>query len=130
MVTRARAGIFKPKAFNANIRRPTEPDSIAAALTSPQWKQAMKEKYNALIKNNTWILVPFNSHMNVVDNKWVVRLKYKPDVTIQIYKARLVVKGFQQTLLLVLYNWHIQQLDVNNAFLNIYIYIYHEGSWV
>ena len=57
----------------------------------------MADKYNALIRNNTWTLVPFTKGMNVVDKKWVFQLKYNPDGGIQRYKAKLVTKGFQQT---------------------------------
>ena len=35
--------------------------------------------------------------MHVADNKWIFRLKYNLDDSIQRYKARLVAKGCQQT---------------------------------
>ncbi|WJZ95347.1 hypothetical protein VitviT2T_014123 [Vitis vinifera] len=78
--------------------------------------------------------------MNVIDRKWIFRVKYNSDGTIQRYKARLVAKGFQQYAgveftdtfnpvikastirviftLVVTYNWEIRQIDFNNAFLN------------
>ena len=34
--------------------------------------------------------------MNVIDSKWIFRVKYNSDGAIQRYKARLVTKGFQQ----------------------------------
>ena len=42
----------------------------------------MMDEYNALIRTNTWTLVPFVEGMNVVDNKWVFRLKYNADGSI------------------------------------------------
>ena len=78
--------------------------------------------------------------MNVIDSKWIFRVKYNSDGTIQRYKARLVAKRFQQYAgveftdtfslvikastirvvftLAVTYNWEIRQIDFNNAFLN------------
>ena len=45
----------------------------------------MKEEYAALMRNNTKTLIPYQSYMNVVDNKWVFRFKYNLDGTIQRY---------------------------------------------
>ena len=56
----------------------------------------MELEYEALMKNETWSLVPFSSSMNIVGNKWVFRVKYNSDGTVQRYKARLVAKGFHQ----------------------------------
>lgn len=41
MVTRAKAGVFKPKVFLAQ----TEPTSVAAALADSNWKQEMVEEF-------------------------------------------------------------------------------------
>ncbi|KAH9677458.1 retrovirus-related pol polyprotein from transposon RE1 [Citrus sinensis] len=108
-----------------------EPYSVKAALADPKWKQAMQDEYEALQKNETWVLVPKGSAGKIVGNKWVFRVKYK---------ARLVAKGFHQTQgvdffetfspvvkqctirvilsLAVMHNWTVRQLDVNNAFLH------------
>jgi hypothetical protein len=56
----------------------------------------MDEEYNALMKNGTWHLVPFASGQNVIDCKWVYKIKRKADGTVDRYKARLVAKGFKQ----------------------------------
>lgn len=52
----------------------------------------MEDEYNAKIKNRTWTLIPNNQNYKVIGNKWVYRVKYNPDDTINKYKARLVVK--------------------------------------
>ena len=57
----------------------------------------MEVEYTALLKTNTWTLVPPPPHGNVIDCKWVFKLKYKPDGSTDRYKARLVAKGFNQT---------------------------------
>ncbi|GKC22006.1 nucleotide-binding alpha-beta plait domain-containing protein, partial [Tanacetum coccineum] len=45
----------------------TEPTSYTVANKSPEWRQAMKEEYDALMKNGTRSLVPRASTTNVVD---------------------------------------------------------------
>ncbi|GJT56482.1 gag/pol polyprotein [Tanacetum coccineum] len=84
----------------------TEPTSFTVANNSPEWRQAMKEEYDALMKNGTWSLVPRASNTNVVYGKWVYRLKRDKNGAITRYKARFVAKGFRQ------------QPDIQNAFLH------------
>ncbi|XP_031253597.1 uncharacterized protein LOC116111573 [Pistacia vera] len=74
-----------------------EPSSVNEALACREWREAMQEEFNALLKNETWILVPRTSKMNVMGNKWVFRTKFHADGSLQKYKVRLVAKGFQQT---------------------------------
>ena len=57
----------------------------------------MDEEIAALVKNNTWSLVPCPPEVNVIDYKWLFKLKHHPDGTIARYKARLVARGFTQT---------------------------------
>ena len=100
----------------------------------------MRDEYEALIRNETWSSVPSSDAYKVVDSKWVFRIKQNTYGSIAKYKARLVAKGFQQTegvdyfetfspivkactmriilSLAVMNKWKIQQVDVNNAFLN------------
>jgi histone deacetylase 1/2 len=100
----------------------------------------MQAKFDALIKNKTWRLVPPSKGKNIIDCKWVFKIKRKSDGSIERYKARLVAKGFKQrygidyedtfspvvkiaTGRLVLSvavsrGWSLRQLDVQNAFLH------------
>lgn len=98
MITRSRNGIYKPEVYAVTaFDTPTEPHSVKEALMDPKWKEAMNDEYQALLRNNTWSLVPLTSDMNLVGNKWVFRIKYNADGSVQRYKARLVAKGFHQT---------------------------------
>lgn len=100
MTTRAKAGIFKPKAWVAKQTVDwsiTEPTRVKDALSTPKWKQAMDAEYSALVKNRTWELVPHSPSQNIVGNKWIFRIKRNVDGSIHRYKARLVAKGFHQT---------------------------------
>lgn len=109
-----------------------------------------------MIRNGTWTLVEPTSRMNIVGCKWVFKIKRLPDGSIDRYKARLVAKGFHQrpgidyndtfspvvkptTIRLVLSlpvtrGWSLNQLDVNNVFLqgtlNEDVYMVHPPRFV
>ena len=70
MVTRSKAGIFKPKIYQASIQPQTAlPPNTSEALKEPNWKKAMEDEYNALLKNETWTLVPSDSSCKLIGNK-------------------------------------------------------------
>jgi hypothetical protein len=72
-----------------------EPRDLYDALSSVKWKQPMDMEVDALHKNSTWHLVPPKPGFNVIDCKWVYKLKRKAYGSIDRYKARLVAKGFK-----------------------------------
>jgi hypothetical protein len=100
--TRLQAGIRKPKVYTDGTIRyglstfTDAPRTVEEALGSKHWKEAMDIEYNALLKNNTWHLVPPKKGSNIIDCKWVFKVKLKADGTLDKYKARLVAKGFKQ----------------------------------
>jgi histone deacetylase 1/2 len=117
-----------------------EPATVEEALGDPKWVTAMDSEYKALIHNKTWHLVHPPKGKNIIDCRWVYKVKRKSDGTIDRYKARLVAKGYKQrygidyedtfspvvkaaTIRLVLSiavsrGWSLRQLDVQNAFLH------------
>ncbi|KAL8114976.1 hypothetical protein AgCh_021702 [Apium graveolens] len=146
MTTRSMNNIYKPKLYKsyAATKHPlpdlVEPTCVSTAIKDPNWRMAMSEEFNSLLRHGTWELVPSSLATNIIGCRWVFRLKRKPDGSIDKYKARLVAKGFHQrpgldyieTFSLVvkpvtirsvlsialMYNWQIRQLDVSNAFLH------------
>ena len=107
MITRAKAGIHKPKVFTATKHSlppsidslaciPPTPTTFLQASKHPHWMTAMKEEFQALQSTGTWDLVPSHPSLNLVGCKWVFKVKHKPDGSIERYKARLVAKGFHQ----------------------------------
>jgi histone deacetylase 1/2 len=140
MSTRGKNGIVQPRKNPTLLLTHIEPTSYKQAMQVPDWLTAMKAEHSALINNNTWFFVPLPDNRQAIGCKWVFRVKQNPDGTLNKYKARLVAKGFHQkpgfdynetfspvvkpvTVRTVLFlavtnKWTIQQLDINNAFLN------------
>ncbi|KAL5724899.1 hypothetical protein ACHQM5_008106 [Ranunculus cassubicifolius] len=99
----------------------------------------MEVEIAALERNHTWCLVSLPSNQKPIGCKWVFKIKYHADGSIERHKARLVAKGYNQiegqdyhdtfaqvaklvTVRLLLSvaavrNWSLHQLDVHNAFL-------------
>lgn len=117
-----------------------EPHTVKQALVSPHWKTAMQTELKALTDNNTWSLTTLPPNRKTIGCKWVFRVKENPDGSINKYIARFVAKGYNQLpdkdfgeifspiikpatirvlLSLAVFNkWDIQQIDINNAFIN------------
>jgi hypothetical protein len=73
-----------------------EPCDHHEAVKDSRWKKAMDQEYATLLKNETWHLVPCCPGANIIDCKWVYKIKRKADGSIDRYKARLVAKEFKQ----------------------------------
>jgi hypothetical protein len=123
-----------------SITHHSEPNSFLEACKDEQWIHAMNLELEALTKTGTWKIVDLSPKVKPIGCRWVYRVKYKSDGSLERYKARLVAKGYKQVegldffdtfspvtklttvrLLLALsfiHNWHLHQLDVNNAFLH------------
>lgn len=56
----------------------------------------MAKEYSTLLRNGTWTLVPSVSRSNVVDCKWVYKVKSDQTGTITRYKYCLIAEGFNQ----------------------------------
>jgi hypothetical protein len=143
MQTRLKLGISKKKVaftFTKPDYLDVEPPSFTIAKALPPWIDAMKEEFSALHQQGTWSLVPATPSMNLVNCKWVYKIKRNADGSVSRYKARLVAKGFHQqaginydemfspvvkptTVRIILtlaaqFNWPLRQLDISNAFLH------------
>lgn len=81
---------------HTDVSSNSEPASYKLSLQSPVWTAAMQEKYQALMKQGTWSLVPPPPSKTPIGCKWVFKVKKNSDGTIARHKARLVAKGFLQ----------------------------------
>ncbi|GJT33006.1 ribonuclease H-like domain-containing protein [Tanacetum coccineum] len=121
------------------LNKSVEPTCYEEAILDSNWIEAMNSEIEALNENHTWIITDLPPGRKAIRNKWIYKIKYKSSSDIDIYKARLVVKGcskkegvdFDETFspvvkmstvrcliaLSVINSWPLFQLDVNNAFL-------------
>jgi Reverse transcriptase (RNA-dependent DNA polymerase) len=124
----------------ANIHSTFEPQTYSEAKGTPEWEQAMDAEFQSLQKNHTWTLSDLPEGKKPISCKWIYKVKYKANGTLDKYKARLVARGFSQkegidyeetfaptakmsTIRLVLalaaqFKWKVHQMDVKSAFLN------------
>ncbi|GAU22715.1 hypothetical protein TSUD_138390 [Trifolium subterraneum] len=90
----------------SKVTHTLEPTSYSEACKHECWQKAMDTELDALTKTGTWVIVDLPPLAKPIGSKWVYKVKYKADGTIERYKARLVAKGYNQVE------------DVNNAFLH------------
>ncbi|GJR76061.1 retrovirus-related pol polyprotein from transposon TNT 1-94 [Tanacetum coccineum] len=129
--------------FLANVFALTEPNSYQEAIKDKGLVEAMNKELDALGRNHTWDLTTLPAGHKPITSKWVFKIKYKSDGTLERLKARLVVRGFNQKegqdykhtfstvaklatvrvliALATTKEWDVHQLDINNAFLHGYI---------
>lgn len=122
---------------------PSTYKEVLCSSEKDYWLEAMREEYQSLMEMNTWSLTErttaVEERREIIQSRWVFSRKELSDGKIR-YKARVVVKGFQQmpgvdfqdtfapvgrldtfrvlVALAAYYHWEIQQLDVVTAFLN------------
>ena len=126
--------------FTLAISSHVEPHTYEESIRNSNWVEAMNKEVRALQANKTWYITELPLNKTSIGCKWIYKIKYKSDGSIERYKARLVAKGYNQLegidfldtfspvaklttirLLLALasaHNWHLHQLDVDNAFLH------------
>ncbi|GKA93358.1 putative RNA-directed DNA polymerase [Tanacetum coccineum] len=134
------SGQFQPSAYPIVLGRSFEPHTYFQASKDPKWVEAVAKELQALKDNHTWTLTQLSQAKSPIRNKWVYRIKYNANGSLDKFKARLVAKGYNQkegvnyketyapvakmvtirTLLAISVSqgWYIEQLNINNAFLH------------
>ncbi|KAG7539387.1 Reverse transcriptase RNA-dependent DNA polymerase [Arabidopsis suecica] len=128
------------QAFLLAITSGHEPRSYNEAILDENWRDAVSDEIVSLEDLGTWTVEDLPPGKKALGCKWVFRLKYKSDGTLERHKARLVVLGNNQTEGLdytetfapvakmvtvraflqqvVFLDWEVHQMDVHNAFLH------------
>ncbi len=61
-----------------------------------KWKMAIKSEIQSLKNNNMWDIVNMPSNQHVLKGHWVYKVKHDAHAQVNRYKARWVVKGYEQ----------------------------------
>jgi len=84
------------KALSTSVTQITEPKTYKEACQFDHQLKAMNVELEALANNGTRCIVDKPPNVKPIGCKWVYRIKYKADGSIERYKARLVAKGYNQ----------------------------------
>ena len=66
-----------------------EPSSYEEAAERKEWKDAMIEEYQSIMKNDVWDVVPRPKGKSVVTSKWIYKINHAADGSSEKYKADL-----------------------------------------
>ena len=140
--TRSNKGMLKSKAMLAReIKEPlTYQEAMKDGPDKDRWLEAMQKELRSIQDRKTWEMLPLPEYVsNVIDSKWVFKVKCNEEGEPTKFKARLVARGFSQiygvdyeetfaptvhySSLRVLFaivareGWFLHQMDVVSAYL-------------
>ena len=96
----------------ANDPDPYEPKTYKQAVDSREekdWRRAMQEEIDSINENDSGILTSLPPDRKALRGKWVYKIKRGPANDILRYKARWVVRGFEQR----------EGIDYNESFASV-----------
>ena len=70
-------------AFLANVSGQIELMSYAQAIRGLHWQHAIQAELKALQHNHIWILIPLPTSHKPIGSKWVHKIKYNSNSTIE-----------------------------------------------
>ena len=80
-------------AYMTRVAEVRELESYAKAAKDANWCAAMEEEMHALAENRTWDLVDAPKGVKPIGCRWVYKVKYNTDSSVNRYMARLVAKA-------------------------------------
>lgn len=69
----------------ASVTAEFEPVRYSNAVVNPKWREVMQKEIVLLDQNGTWELTPLPSKKRALGSKWVYKIKYKADGSIERY---------------------------------------------
>lgn len=130
----------QPDRYQSLVAQVEEPYSFQEVVQHQVWMDSMVEEYNSIMKNDAWEIVPRPENRSVLGSRWIYKIKYVVDGSVDNYKARFVAKGYAQKegidyektfapvtqytsirsiiSLAAQMGWEIHQMDVKVLFLN------------
>jgi hypothetical protein len=107
--------------------------------SSDEWEKVMKNENNSLLINEIWILIDLLRNRRILRDKWIYKIKKEKQDEILRYKARWMIREFEQIeeldytktfvsmiksmsykamyVIVVVNDWEIEQINVKIAFL-------------
>ncbi|XP_013617371.1 PREDICTED: uncharacterized protein LOC106323864 [Brassica oleracea var. oleracea] len=129
---------YNVKTFINAITKIKEPQKYSEALLDKLWRDAMGDEIGSQKRTFTWSVCPLPPGKVPIGCKWIFKVKYNPDGTVERFKAQLVDQEYTQeegvdykatfspvvklsTVRILIdlaakMNWSLTQLDISNAF--------------
>eukprot|EP00253_Pinus_taeda_P032345 PITA_32345 len=85
-----------PDRYHALVAQVGEPSSFQEAAQHQVWVDVMVGEYSSIMVNDVWEVVPRPQDRSVVGLRWIYKIKYAIDDSVEKYKARFVAKGYAQ----------------------------------
>ena len=63
-------------------------------MKQPTWVYAMVDKYDSIVKNSAWDIVPRLVEKLVVGSRWIYKVMQAADGSVEKYKAIFVARCF------------------------------------
>lgn len=108
------------------------------SVNDPGWCEAIAAELKALEHNHTWTFTDLPPTKEVIDCKYIYKIKFKSNGTVERLEARFVAKGYTQQegidfhetfspvaklsivrcllAIVAIQGWFLHQFDVNNTF--------------
>jgi Reverse transcriptase (RNA-dependent DNA polymerase) len=64
------------------------------SMNSHKWTKVMDEEIKSMYDNKIWDIIPLPEGVKPISYKWIFKTKKDSEGNVEIYKARLVTKGF------------------------------------